>query len=169
MSSTSPESPVFASRGNMPGPRAAPAAPRDVGAAAHQAFWLLRIGFTVAPILFGIDKFFNFMVEWPDYLAPSINDLLPGTAQQFMYVVGGIEIAAGRLVLLSPRWGSLVVAAWLGAIIVNLLTAEPPEYYDIALRDFGLFVGAITLNRLATAFRVTTVASEFEEERRKAA
>ena len=136
---------------------------------AFQGFLLLRTAFVVAPILFGIDKFFNFMVEWPDYLAPWINDLLPGTAQQFMYVVGGIEIAAGLLVLLSPRWGSLVVAAWLGAIIVNLLTAEPPEYYDIALRDFGLFVGAITLNRLAAAFRVTTVASEFEQEQRKAA
>ena len=136
---------------------------------AFQGYLLLRTAFVVAPILFGLDKFFNFMVEWPDYLAPWINDLMPGTAQEFMYVVGGIEIAAGLLVLLSPRWGSLVVAAWLGAIIVNLLTAEPPEYYDIALRDFGLFIGAITLNRLANASRVTMVASEFEEEQRKAA
>jgi uncharacterized membrane protein YphA (DoxX/SURF4 family) len=130
---------------------------------------LLRTGFVVAPILFGLDKFFNFMVDWPDYLAPWINDLMPGTAQEFMYVVGAIEIAAGLLVLLSPQWGSLVVAAWLAAIIVNLLTANPPQYYDIALRDFGLFLGAITLNRLATAFGVTTVASEFEQRRRLAA
>lgn len=136
---------------------------------AFQGYLLLRTAFVVAPILFGLDKFFNFMVEWPNYLAPWINDLMPGTAQEFMYVVGGIEIAAGLLVLLSPRWGSLVVAAWLAAIIVNLLTADPPEYYDIALRDFGLFIGAITLNRLATAFGVTTVASELEEQRRMAA
>ena len=151
--------------------RTAPAnhADRTLRNPAFQGYLLLRTAYIVAPILFGLDKFFNFMVEWPDYLAPWINDLIPGTAQEFMYVVGGIEIAAGLLVLLTPRWGSLVVAAWLGAIIVNLLTAEPPEYYDIALRDFGLFVGAITLNRLATSFRVTTVASEFEEEQRKAA
>ena len=127
---------------------------------ARQGYLLLRTGFVIAPILFGLDKFFNFMVDWPDYLAPWINRLIPGTAQEFMYAVGVIEIVAGLVVLISPRWGSLLVAAWLGAIIVNLLTAEPPEYYDIALRDFGLFLGALTLNRLATAFRVTTVAQE---------
>ena len=127
---------------------------------ARQGYLLLRTGFVIAPILFGLDKFFNFMVDWPDYLAPWINRLMPGTAQEFMYAVGVIEIVAGLVVLISPRWGSLLVAAWLGAIIVNLLTAEPPEYYDIALRDFGLFLGALTLNRLATAFRVTTLAQE---------
>ena len=127
---------------------------------ARQGYLLLRTGFVIAPILFGLDKFFNFMVDWPDYLAPWINRLIPGTAQEFMYAVGVIEIVAGLVVLISPRWGSLLVAAWLGAIIVNLLTAEPPEYYDIALRDFGLFLGALTLNRLATAFRVTTLAQE---------
>ena len=77
-----------------------------------------------------------------------------------MYVVGVIEIAAGIAVLVSPKWGSLIVAAWLAGIIVNLLTAEPPEYYDIALRDFGLFLGALTLNRLATAFGATTLSAE---------
>lgn len=123
----------------------------------------------LAPILFGLDKFFNFMVDWPDYLAPWINDLMPGTAQEFMYAVGVIEIAAGLLVLVSARWGSLVVAAWLGAIIVNLLTANPPEYYDIALRDFGLLLGAVTLNRLATSFGATTVVSEVEKRRSMAA
>jgi hypothetical protein len=100
------------------------------------------------------------MVEWPTYLAPWIDEFMPGTAQQFMYAVGVVEILAGLLVLLTPRWGSLIVAAWLGAIIVNLLTAEPPKYYDIALRDFGLMIGALTLNRLAVHFRATTVAQD---------
>jgi uncharacterized membrane protein YphA (DoxX/SURF4 family) len=130
---------------------------------AYQGFLLLRTGFVVAPILFGVDKFFNFMVDWPDYLAPWINNLMPGTGQQFMYFVGVVEIVAGILVLISPRWGSLVVAAWLAAIIINLLTAEPPEYYDIALRDFGLLLAALTLNRLATAFGATTVVHEFRQ------
>jgi hypothetical protein len=105
----------------------------------------------------------------PAYLAPWINDLMPGTGQQFMYFVGAVEVVAGILVLISPRWGSLVVAAWLGAIIVNLLTAEPPEYYDIALRDFGLFLAALTLNRLATAFGATTVVQEMGQRPRAAA
>src|SRR5215212_2333071 len=122
-----------------------------VSTAAHQAFWLLRIGFTVAPILFGLDKFFNWSVEWPDYLAGWINDIVPGSAQDFMYFVGGVEIFAGILVLLAPRIGAFVVAAWLGGIVINLLTKSPPEYYDIALRDFGLMLGALTLGRLALA------------------
>jgi uncharacterized membrane protein YphA (DoxX/SURF4 family) len=138
---------------------------------ARQGYLLLRTGFVIAPILFGIDKFFNFMVDWPHYLAPWIDRLIPGTAQEFMYVVGAIEIVAGLAVLISPRWGSLLVAVWLAAIIVNLLTAEPPEYYDIALRDFGLFLAALSLNRLATAFRITTIAQELprREEPRAAA
>ena len=136
------------------------AAPTPLEAAARQAFWVLRVAFTVAPILFGIDKFFDWMVNWDRYLAPWIDDLMPGTAQQFMYAVGAIEIVAGLLVLFAPRWGSLVVAGWLGAIIVNLLTHTPPQYYDIALRDFGLMLGALTLNRLAVAHRITTVADE---------
>ena len=135
---------------------------------AYQVFTLLRIGFTVAPILFGLDKFFNWSVRWPEYLAPWIDRIVPGTAQEFMYVVGVIEIVAGIAVLLSPRWGSLLVAAWHAGIVVNLLTAAPPEYYDIALRDFGLFLGALTLNRLATAFGATTVATELRELRRAA-
>ena len=85
-----------------------------------------------------------------------------------MYVVGVIEIAAGMAVLISPKWGSLIVAAWLVGIIVNLLTAEPPEYYDIALRDFGLFLGALTLNRLATGVGASSVAAERDEIRRVA-
>jgi hypothetical protein len=119
--------------------------------AAYQAFWLLRVGFTVAPILFGIDKFFNWTVHWPDYLAGWINNIVPGSAQDFMYFVGGVEIAAGLIVAVAPMIGAPLVAAWLAGIIINLLTNNPPEYYDIALRDFGLMLGALTLTRLAWA------------------
>jgi hypothetical protein len=136
---------------------------------AFQAYTLLRTTFVVTPILFGVDKYFNFMVDWPKYLAPWINDIVPGTAQQFMYVVGAVEILAGILVLAFPRWGSLVVAAWLGGIIVNLLTINPPQYYDIALRDFGLMVGAVVLNRLANSFKVTRPVAEFHQRRNLAA
>jgi hypothetical protein len=123
-----------------------------IGAAAFQAFWLLRIGFTAAPILFGIDKFFNWTVHWPDYLAPWINNIAPGSAQDFMYFVGCVEIAAGLVVAFAPAIGGPLVAAWLAGIVVNLLTNNPPEYYDIALRDFGLLLAALTLTRLAWAF-----------------
>jgi len=124
----------------------------DVSGAAYQSFWLLRIGFTVAPILFGIDKYFNWAVHWPNYLAPWINHLVPGSGQQFMYVVGAVEIGAGLLVAFAPSLGAFVVAGWLGGIILNLLTVDPPKYYDIALRDFGLLLAALTLGRLALAF-----------------
>jgi len=114
-----------------------------------QALVLLRIAFVVAPILFGLDKFFNYTVEWTTYLAPWVNDIAPGTAQQFMYFVGVTEIAAGLLVAVAPRIGALVVAGWLAGTVLNLLTVDPPTYYDIALRDFGLMLGALTLARLA--------------------
>jgi hypothetical protein len=127
-----------------------------IRSAAFQAFLVLRVGFTVAPILFGIDKFFNWTVDWPDYLAGWINDIMPGSAQDFMYFVGAVECAAGLVVMVAPRLGGPLVAAWLGGIIVNLLTNDPPEYYDIALRDFGLFLAALTLSRLAWAFRPST-------------
>src|SRR4051812_25574290 len=117
---------------------------------AYQAFWLLRIGLTVAPILFGLDKFFNVLVDWEKYLASWINDILPGTATTGMYFVGGVEILAGVLVLLKPRYAAYVVAAWLGGIILNLLTYS--GYYDIALRDFGLLLAALTLGRLASKY-----------------
>ena len=123
----------------------------DSSAAAHQAFWLLRIAFTVAPILFGIDKFFNWTVYWPDYLANWVNSILPGNAQDFMHVVGGIEIFAGLLVAFLPRIGAFVVAGWLFGIVVNLLTKNAPQYYDIALRDFGLMLAALTFGRLSLA------------------
>jgi uncharacterized membrane protein YphA (DoxX/SURF4 family) len=115
---------------------------------ATQAFVLLRTVFTVAPVLFGLDKFFNLLVDWPVYLAPWIDSIVPGTPQTAMYVVGVIEIVAGILVAVRPKWGGLVVAAWLLGIIVNLLTLS--GYYDIALRDFGLLVAALALSRLAS-------------------
>jgi uncharacterized membrane protein YphA (DoxX/SURF4 family) len=114
------------------------------------AYFLLRVLFTVAPILFGLDKFFNLLTHphhWSMYLAGWINDIVPGSADQCMYVVGVIEIAAGVLVAVAPRIGAWVVAAWLAGIIVDLLTLS--GYYDIALRDFGLLVSAVALARLA--------------------
>ncbi|HEU0240385.1 MAG TPA: hypothetical protein VFR11_14060 [Micromonosporaceae bacterium] len=117
---------------------------------AYQAFFLLRTVFTVAPILFGLDKFFNLMTDWTIYLAPWINRIVPGTAQQAMYAVGVIEIIAGVLVAVRPRWGALVVAAWLAGIIIDLLTLG--NFYDVAVRDFGLFVAALALSRLAMSF-----------------
>ena len=135
----------------------------------YQAYMLLRVGFTAAPILFGLDKFFNWTVDWTDYLAPWVNDIVPGSAQDFMYFVGAVEIAAGILVALAPRIGAYVVAAWLAGIIVNLLTVDPPTYYDIALRDFGLMLGALTLGRLASAVHTAPAVSQVEEPLRRAA
>ena len=115
-----------------------------------QAFTFLRIVFTVAPILFGIDKFAEVLTNhWPAYLAPEFNDVIPGSAQDAMYLVGVVEIAAGVIVFVAPRFGGLLVAAWLAGIIVSLLLAG--GYGDIALRDFGLLAGALTLARLAGA------------------
>lgn len=124
----------------------------------YQAFALLRIGFTVAPILFGLDKFTEWMADWSTYLWPGIADALPGSADDIMIVVGVVEILAGILVAVRPRIGGYVVAAWLGGIIVNLLLVG--GYLDIALRDFGLLLGALTLARLAVAFSPTGVAGE---------
>jgi hypothetical protein len=115
-----------------------------------QGFTLLRIGFAVAPILFGLDKFLDWLVDWRIYLAPEINDLVPGNAHQAMLAVGVVEILAGLVVAVRPRFGGYLVAAWLAGIIVNLLLQA--DHYDIALRDFGLLLGALTLARLATAF-----------------
>jgi uncharacterized membrane protein YphA (DoxX/SURF4 family) len=136
--------------------------PRDVGVQAptfwervkgdpaYQAFLLLRLAFTVAPILFGLDKFFNVLVDWEIYLASWINDIVPGTATTAMHLVGIVEIAAGVFVALKPRYGAYLVAAWLGGIIIDLLSYS--GYYDIALRDFGLMLGALTLARLASIY-----------------
>jgi len=117
---------------------------------AYQAFWLLRIGFIVAPIAFGLDKFFHVLVDWDRYLAPELADLLDVDTHTLMYAVGVIEIVAGLVVAVRPRFGGYLVAAWLAGIILNLLLMA--DYYDIALRDFGLLLAALTLARLATAF-----------------
>ena len=118
---------------------------------AAQAFMLLRIAFTIAPILFGLDKFTGILTDdWTRYLAPEFNDLIPGSASDAMHLVGVVEIAAGLVVAIAPRFGGLLVAGWLGGIIVNLLLVG--GYGDIALRDFGLLLGALTLGLLARAY-----------------
>jgi hypothetical protein len=117
---------------------------------AYSAYVALRTVFTIAPIVFGLDKFFNLLTHphhWSMYLAGWINDLVPGTADQCMYLVGVIEIVAGLVVAVAPRFGAWVVAAWLASIIIDLVTG--PGFYDVALRDFGLLVGAVALARLA--------------------
>ncbi|KHL02949.1 DoxX family membrane protein [Sinomonas humi] len=113
---------------------------------AEQAYAMLRTLYVVAPLLFGLDKFFNVLTYWPTYLAPVATQIVPLSPQGFMYIVGAVEIAAGLLVAFKPRWGSVVVALWLAGIIVNLLVLG--HFYDVALRDFGLLVGALALNRL---------------------
>src|SRR3954454_20999732 len=115
-----------------------------------QAFLVMRIAFTVAPILFGLDKFANVLTDdWTRYLATQFNDIIPGSASDAMHIVGVVEIAAGLVVAVVPRFGGLLVAAWLGGIIVSLLLVG--GYGDIALRDFGLLLGALSLSRLASA------------------
>jgi hypothetical protein len=118
---------------------------------AAQAFTILRVAFTVAPILFGIDKFAEVLTDdWTKYLSSEFNDFIPGSAQTAMYIVGGVEIAAGLVVAVVPRFGGLLVAGWLTGIILNLLLVG--GYGDIALRDFGLLLGALSLSRLASAY-----------------
>ena len=118
---------------------------------AAQAFLVLRIAFTVAPIVFGLDKFAEVLTDdWTKYLATQFDDIIPGSAQDAMYLVGAIEVVAGLVVLVTPRFGGLLVAGWLSGIIVSLLLVG--GYGDIALRDFGLLLGALTLFRLASAY-----------------
>jgi uncharacterized membrane protein YphA (DoxX/SURF4 family) len=117
---------------------------------AYGAFLLLRIGFTVLPIVMGLDKFTNLLTTWENYLAPWIVDIVPFSAHQTMLVVGVIEIVAGIAVAIKPRYAAYIVAAWLAGIIVNLLSY--PGFYDIALRDFGLMLAAVTLGRLAYVY-----------------
>ncbi len=122
---------------------------------AFDAFMLLRAGFTLAPILFGLDKFFHWMVNWEQYLWAEVSSFLGVSPSTVMYIVGVIEIAAGIVVLLAPRIGSLLVAGWLATIITNLVAYSidaGTEYSDIALRDFGLFIGALALFLLAIAY-----------------
>jgi uncharacterized membrane protein YphA (DoxX/SURF4 family) len=117
---------------------------------AYQAFLTLRVGFTVLPIVMGVDKFFNNLVNWEQYLAHWIANISPLSATGTMHAVGIIEIAAGVLVALKPRYFAYLVAAWLGGIVLDLLTYS--GFYDVALRDFGLLLGALTLGRLASTF-----------------
>jgi hypothetical protein len=118
---------------------------------AYQAYVLLRTAFTVAPIVFGMDKFFNLLTDWSGYLSPTVNDLVPGSGHQLMLVVGVVEVVAGLLVAVRPQLGAYLVVGWLAGIIVNLLLV--PGFYDIALRDFGLLLAALALARLASTFR----------------
>jgi hypothetical protein len=118
---------------------------------AAQAFLLMRVVFIVAPIVFGLDKFAGVLTDdWTKYLAPEFNDLIPGSASDAMHLVGIVEISAGLVVAVTPRFGGLLVAGWLGGIIVSLLLVG--GYGDIALRDFGLLAGALALSRLASAY-----------------
>jgi hypothetical protein len=120
---------------------------------AYQAYLILRTGFVVAPILFGLDKFTNLLTDWTTYLAPAIDRLVPGSASGAMLAVGVVEIVAGLVVAVRPKVGGYLVAAWLAGIIVNLLLLG--DHYDVALRDFGLLLAALALARLATAFPST--------------
>lgn len=117
----------------------------DTGA--ERAFFLLRTVFVIAPIAFGLDKFAGVLTNWDQYLAPWINGIVPGDAHQAMLIVGVIEIVAGLVVAIVPRYGALLVAAWLAGIIINLVSMG--QFYDVALRDFGLLVGALALAALA--------------------
>jgi uncharacterized membrane protein YphA (DoxX/SURF4 family) len=122
---------------------------------AYQAYQILHVGFTVAPIVAGVDKFFHLLVNWDNYLAPVINSALGGHGHAFMLVVGVIEIIAGIGVALWPRIFSYVVAAWLLGIVGSLLLFPPSHpwpHYDVALRDFGLFLGALALGRLSGVY-----------------
>lgn len=125
----------------------------DTAAPAFQAYGILRLAFTVAPIVMGLDKFFYFLVDWTQYLPGFIkNGILGGHSHEFMYVVGVIEIVAGIGVFLKPKVFAYVVAAWLALIIINLLMI--PGYFDVALRDFGLMLAAIALGRLSDEYSV---------------
>ena len=122
----------------------------DTASPGYQAFQILRIGFTVAPILMGLDKFLGLLVNWDQYLPGFVNNMLGGRGHEFMYLVGVIEIVAGVGVFLKPKIFAYVVAAWLGLIIVNLLMI--PGYFDVALRDFGLLLAALALGRLSQEY-----------------
>jgi uncharacterized membrane protein YphA (DoxX/SURF4 family) len=115
----------------------------------HQAFLILRLGFTVAPIIAGLDKFLNLLTNWEKYLAPFIPNALGTQPRTFMMVVGAVEIVAGLVVAMQPRFGGYLVAVWLLGIIINLVMVG--GYLDVALRDLGLLLGALALARLAEA------------------
>ena len=162
MSSTSPTLDPRAGDAVAPVPAAfsvvAGSAAHSLREPAYQAYLVLRTAFVVAPILFGLDKFFNWMTYWPQYLWIGIPNVIGVSPQHFMYAVGVVEIAAGLLVVVWPRVGSWVVAGWLAGIVTNLVIksiavgGHTQVFWDIALRDFGLMVAAIALARLAAIF-----------------
>lgn len=117
---------------------------------AYQAYQLLYLGFIVAPLVAGLDKFTHVLTDWDKYLAPFVTALLPFSGHTFMLLVGLVEIAAAALVAVRPQIGAYVVAAWLAGIVINLLLI--PGYFDVALRDFGLMLGALALARLSEEF-----------------
>jgi len=121
-----------------------------VSSPGYQAYQLLHLGFTVAPILAGLDKFFNLLVDWEKYLPSFVSRLTGGHGHELMLAVGVIEIAAGLGVWFKPKIFAYVVSAWLLLIVVNLLLI--PDYFDVALRDFGLALAALALARLSRAF-----------------
>ena len=124
----------------------------------YQAYQILHLGFTVAPILAGLDKFFNLLVNWEQYLPPFVNKLTGGHGHELMLAVGVIEIIAGLGVALKPKVFAYVVSAWLLLIVINLLMI--PGYFDVALRDFGLSLGALALARLSQEFDRSTPTAE---------
>ena len=123
---------------------------QGVSGRAYQAYQILHVGFVVAPIVAGLDKFFNLLVNWEQYLPSFVNRMVGGHGHELMLVAGVIEIIAGFGVLFRPKVFAYVVSAWLLMIVVNLLMI--PSYYDVALRDFGLALGALALARLSQEF-----------------
>ncbi len=121
----------------------------------YAAFWVLRITFGVVPIVVGVDKYFDNLVDWKQYLWSGVPNHLHLSAVTFMHFAGAIEIIAGITVLFAPQLGSALVAVWLAGIVANLVLVGFDEhaYWDIALRDLGLLLAAITLLLLASAYR----------------
>jgi hypothetical protein len=118
---------------------------------AYQAYQILHVAFVMAPVVAGLDKFFHLLVNWDMYLAPVVANLSPIGGHNLMLVIGVVEIVAGILVAIKPRIGAYVVCAWLLGIVINLLII--PGFFDIALRDFGLALGALALGRLSREFK----------------
>jgi uncharacterized membrane protein HdeD (DUF308 family) len=133
-----------------PGSATTPRTFTAIGEPAHQAYLILYVGFAALPIIAGIDKFFDLLTNWDTYLAPVVTQTLNMNAHPFMMIVGVIEIAAGLLVAFRPQIGAYIVAIWLWGIIVNLFLLGGA--LDIALRDFGLSLGALALARISAVF-----------------
>jgi len=132
------------------GPLGASVERADLSNPAYQAYQLLHLGFVVAPVVAGLDKFFHILVNWDQYLPSFANAMVGGHGHELMLVAGGIEIVAGIGVAIKPKLFAYVVAAWLVLIVVNLLLI--PGFYDVALRDVGLAIGALALARLSHVF-----------------